>query len=338
MKILFSSSKNTHLLAPQYVRELKGLEVDVESTFFFDVVSSFRKTLVGKLLLKICPSFVYHFSNQILLKDVKRINPQVLIIFKGMEIFPKTLKKIKEKKIFLINYNLDHPFKYFTKASGNTNVKNSIPLYDVLLTYSHQIKKEMNQTYPNANVEVLPFGYHTYVDGLKTPSTDIKKICFVGSADHSRASIIQFLIENNFQVDVFGEGWHKYLKSSTSLAVFPSVFHDKYWKTLGSYRVQLNLLRPHNSQSHNMRSFEIPAIGGIMLSMRTSEQMQFFEEKKEAFYFTDQQELINQLNFILNLPRLEADKIRQQARTKAAQHSYYHRSKNLLQIINHNLV
>lgn len=337
MKILCSSSKDNNLLAPQYVKELKIQGVTIEPTYIFEVVNYFRGSVLGKLILKFFPSFVYLFSNIRLLKDANHNKPDLIIIFKGMEIFPKTLKKLKTQNIFLVNYNPDHPFKYLTKASGNHNVKNSISLYNLHLTYSHHIKKEMNQFYPKSNVEVLPFGYPTYVNDLKTDLSEIKKVCFIGYADHNRASIISYLLEQGFEVHLYGKAWYKYLKPTKALTVFPPVEGLTYFQTLASYRVQLNLLRPHNFQSHNMRSFEIPAIGGIMLSMHSAEQSQYFREGQEAFYFNDQNELVKKINYIMSLSKPEINQIRHQARERSKNHSYYFRAQNLQQILNSNL-
>ena len=51
-----------------------------------------------------------------------------------------------------------------------------------------------------------------------------------------------------------------------------------FWKVLRKYRVQLNLMRPHNLDSHNMRSIEVPAVGGIGLFPDTPDHERFFEK------------------------------------------------------------
>ncbi len=333
MRILISNTKNNHLLAPQYVKELEKLGYDIHSSFFLDVVSRFRSKFLGKVLLKTLPSLVYFISNKILIQDVEKIKPDVIVILKGMEIFPSTLELFKKKNIFLVNYNLDHPFKYISKASGNNNVKKSIPIYDLHITYSTHIRQEMNKAYPNKSVEILPFGYHSYVSNLNIYSKDIKKICFIGYGDYERARVITYLLKNGFQIDLYGEGWSKLFKDSENLSVYPSITGHDYWHTLANYRVQLNLLREHNFNSHNMRTFEVPAAGGIMLTKRTKEHVSFFKEKEEVFYYDTEEEMVIQLNFILNLEDKELKTIRNRAQEASKKHAYNHRAKELLEII-----
>ena len=43
-------------------------------------------------------------------------------------------------------------------------------------------------------------------------------------------------------------------------------------------------MRIHNPDSHNMRSFEVPGVGGIMVAPDTKEHRIFFEVGKEIFY------------------------------------------------------
>ena len=334
MKLLFSNTKNKHLLAPQYVDELQKSGVDVKSSYFFDITAFFQKSLTGKIVFKLFPSLIYFLCNTSLLRDVKKYQPDMVVIFKGMEIVPKTLQKLKSRGVFLINYNPDHPFQYFTKASGNDNVKNSIPLYDLHITYSYQIKKEMNLSYPHATVEVLPFGYPTYFDEISHQSNDIKKICFLGYGDEHRASVIKAILDLGYEIDIYGENWKKYLSPTKKLNLFPSVYGEKYFRKLADYRIQLNLLRTHNFKSHNMRSFEIPSCGGVMLSVHTKEQHNFFREGKEAFYYDDATELLKKIDQIMKMPIYEAEQIRNQARKRAKIHSYHHRSQKLMQLIN----
>ena len=82
-----------------------------------------------------------------------------------------------------------------------------------------------------------------------------------------------------------------------------------------------------------MRTFEVPAAGGIMLSKRTKEHVRFFKEKEEAFYYDTEEEMVIQLNYILNLEDKELKTIRNRAQEASKKHAYNHRTKELLEII-----
>ena len=55
--------------------------------------------------------------------------------------------------------------------------------------------------------------------------------------------------------------------------------------------ISLNILRKQNYSAHNMRTFEIPANNGLMLTTRSNEQNKFFKENKACFMFSTKKEL-----------------------------------------------
>ena len=48
-----------------------------------------------------------------------------------------------------------------------------------------------------------------------------------------------------------------------------------------------------------MRTFEVSACGGFLLSVRTDEAKSFFEEDREAAYFSSPEELKEKIDFYL---------------------------------------
>lgn len=337
MRILISSSKNENLLAPQYYHCLKSMGTDIHATYFFDELTSYLdKSKLNKVIFKLYKKHIYKKCNQILLRDCEKIKPNVVLIFKGMEIFPETLDKLKKKNIFLVNYNLDHPFEYISEASGNKNVKESILKYDLHLTYSNHILKSFKDKFPSAKIEFLPFGISNDIPPMKKIQEEIKA-CFIGYGDKERARMISMILKNNIDIDVYGLNWQKYFDTENAhLSIYPPVYGKNYWHTLTKYRAQLNLLRKHNFLSHNMRSFEIPASGGIMLSERTPEHLSFFSENIEAFYYSSEDEMIIKLNDLLKMTSSEANKIRSNAieRCQNSNYSYSDRAQEVLDLIN----
>ena len=86
-----------------------------------------------------------------------------------------------------------------------------------------------------------------------------------------------------------------------------------------------------------MRSFEIPAVGGIMLAPRSEEHLATFTEGKEAFYYASMDEAIEKILKILAFTPTESQRIRQQARDRSVQsgYSYTDRAQQAQQLLNH---
>lgn len=136
-------------------------------------------------------------------------------------------------------------------------------------------------------------------------------------------------------MQVFGPNdWYK--KLNTPQYHPESLFEQDYANACFSAKGILNFLRPQNimEQSHNMRTFEVPAYGGLLISNRTEEQLQYFEDEKEVIYFDDINELYDKLTFYKkNNGLLERIKTNGKNRSIKSGYSYSNRSLLMIQFI-----
>jgi spore maturation protein CgeB len=87
-------------------------------------------------------------------------------------------------------------------------------------------------------------------------------------------------------------------------------------------------MRLHNPDSHNMRSFEIPAVGGIQLAPDTPDHREYFQEGKEIFLFRDTEDCVTRIRQLLAFSSAEALKIRQQARKRCLDSGYSYEARS----------
>lgn len=80
--------------------------------------------------------------------------------------------------------------------------------------------------------------------------------------------------------------------------------YEQIPELLGSAKMGLNILRPQNEEGHNIRTYEIPATGTLMLSERSRELLNLFVEDKEAVYFSNPDELKQKVEYLLQNPAL----------------------------------
>lgn len=335
MKLIIIGSSKPFALESFYQKHIVGLGHQIEIFPASDQFLQFYMgSMLNKLLFRTGISTIYKKINKRLLNHIQLVKPDVVLIFKGMEIFPETIKIIKEKGIAIANFNPDHPFIFHGKGSGNKNVTNSIGLYDLHLTYNLHIKKQLEQKF-NLPCAWVPFGYEPTNLLLPSEKEEIKRVCFIGYADKQRAKTIKQITNAEIPIDLYGPNWLKFLKPSNILRIHPSVFNDAFNKTALKYRIQLNLFRPQNNGSHNMRSFEMPGIGCIMLGPDSAEHRQFYEEGKEVFLHHSTNDLINQIKNILELPFSKANEIRQNAIARSIQskYTYADRAAQLMDIL-----
>ena len=333
-KILIVGSFSKGALEHQYVRVLKIEKWDV---YEFDIqkrVNSRREiSFFTKAYFKFNQSYFYKDSNLELIRLVKTLNPKVVLVFKGMEIFPDTLNIVKQSGAFLVNYNPDHPFQFFSEGAGNANVLNSVSIYDLYISYSTKIVNDINIKFGNA--ACIPFGYD---ETIKVNHHPIDEVVFIGAYDKTRESELSQL--SSSKLSIYGPiNWSQKIKNNNKL--LPKykgkpLYDLEYYEALSNSIASINILRMQNivEGSHNMRTFETTGVGGLMISNRTTEHLSFFEEGKEALYFDTIEELneiINdKLNNTANIAEMKKAAL---DRCKTSNYSYSDRVKEFISLI-----
>lgn len=332
MKLLIAGSDFIWSLENHYAKHLAAAGASVgimpvQSIFY----KYYNKGIAHKIFYKLGLSGIEGLIDKLLRKAIAEQRPDVLWVFKGMEIRPSLLQWAREGGVRLVNYNPDNPFLFSGSGSGNRNIGRSIGLYDLHFTYDRDIRARIESEY-GIPCRILPFGFEDNKTLFETcrEQEEALKVCFLGNPDAERSRFIGQLADE-LPIDVYGYGWDKFL-SHPNVKRFPAVYGDDFWKTLYRYRVQLNLMRPHNPDSHNMRSFEIPGVGGIGLFPRTPDHRHYFTEQAEVFLFDDPDECKKQASRLLHMSKAEAEKIRLAARAKSldAGYTYHDRARQAL--------
>ena len=332
--ILILGSNHPAALELIYSSELTKLEMRNKISGIQNVfLAHYTKSLFNKIIYRLGISKIESKIQNIIKAEVSEFKPKTVLVFKGMEIQPKTLQWVKSKGIQVVNYNPDSPFIFSGRGSGNRNVTNSITLFDRYITYDKTIYEEFkNRAVKSA---ILPFGFDSSGFNYKDleEKEEVLKLCFLGNADKFRIDFLKQIAQKGVKIDVYGENWTSH-KLHVNISIFGPKYGAEFWSTLQKYALQLNLLRPHNLDSHNMRSFDIPGAGGIMLAPRTPDHQTYFSESSEVFLFSDVNEALQQIQSILQLSFSERNKIRQAARLKAKEHhTYTHRTLQLVQYL-----
>jgi spore maturation protein CgeB len=294
-----------------------------ENNFFFYIFCVLQK-FNNKYLFAV----FYFFQNLKFKKFIYKNDLKILIIFKGIELNSNAYKVIKKKNITLINIYTDDPFNFSSSATSSKNIIKNIKKYDIFCIWSKEIKKKLERRFKRTSFYHLPFGYSSENHTLNKNIIIKKKISFIGSFDQHRYKILK-KIER--RVDIYGNDWpsfekhkvHKYLKNK------------KFSKIIAHSNICLNILKKQNLGSHNMRTFEIPAMNGLMLTTRSYEQNKLFPEHSASIMFDGVQELNKKIEYIFNHPK-KVKKIRSKGFLLAKKHNYVERIKCLIRIINKN--
>ncbi len=324
MKILIIGSDYNWSIERIYKRELFKLGHEVThvpvQNWYYDF---YYKSIINKALVRLGLTRLQTNIQKRLLLELNGQYFDLIWVFKGMELTPQTLKTLKNHTTRLINFNPDNPFIFSGKGSGNKNISQSIHLYDEHFTYDYEVKSRIESKF-GTKCSLVPFGFDNEVISTEDLNevAEIKAVCFVGNPDAYRTKILKEILDHGLPLHVYGHDWQKLIKHP-NLTIHGAVYDKDYYKTLRKYRVQLNIMRVHNLNSHNMRSIEVPGCGGIMLAPRTRDHVRFFEEEKEVFLFKDINDLISESKYIMDLSKNDTDKIRLSARHKVLNNFEY---------------
>ena len=335
MKILLIGSDYNWSIERIYQRELEALGnkvvlVAVQNMFY----DYYFKSIFHKLIYRVGLSTILIKINKNLLTKVENAHYDLIWVFKGMEIYPETIKKLKKRTNKLINYNPDNPFIFSGIGSGNKNVTQSISFFDLHLTYDLWVKEKIYSEF-NIRTEILTFGFdETALQNIDLNSEDeVLAVCFLGNPDSYRVSILNSLLKKGIEVHLYGNSWSKFIKHKLAIIHSP-VYGHEFYKTLRKYRVQLNIMREHNLNSHNMRSIEIPGVGGVMLAPQTADHSNFFKADHEIFLYHNELSLAQEAKRILIADKMVINKIREEARMKVLkQFTYKIQTKRILSLL-----
>lgn len=330
MKLLMVGADSNYAIERFYFKYFSAMPMASQVSFFKaqnKFLTYYNQSLINKVWYRVGFSTVLKKINDELTSFIEEKSPDIIFVFKGMEILPQTLKWAKERKIKLVNYNPDNPFYFSGKGSGNRNITQSLTLYDLHFTYNQEVKNKIDKDFGIATA-ILPFGFELSEEeySIAERQTEIIKTCFLGNPDAHRAKFIMTLAKKGVLIDVFGHNWKKFI-SHENITANDTVYGLDFWKTLRKYRVQLNLMRPHNLQSHNMRSFEIPAVGGVMLAPDTPDHQSFFDKRSEVFLFKSKDNCVHLIDVLLKKNTPEIDEIRKCARDRSIKSRYSYKDR-----------
>ena len=263
--------------------------------------------------------------------------PDLVFVFKGIDLWTDTLAAVRAlaNRPLLINWNPDSPFDFATANTSRGLVK-SIPLYDAYFIWDRDLFTPIQEA-GGKRVEYLPFGYDPDHHHPVSPSSEMAcQIAFVGNYSPQRTEMLAQL-STAFDVGIWGGNWHISLRPNDPLRNYLRggwTYGKGMSQVYSAAMIGINFLRAQNGQAHNMRTFEVPAIGAALLSTRSRDQIGWLPENEAAAYFSSPEEMVQQAASLL-----KDDAARKQlAETghrliTSGNHTYYDRMRTVMETV-----
>ena len=230
------------------------------------------------------PARLAAFSAE-LVASVAAARPALLIATGAAPLTRSALRRLRGIGIACFNYATDDPWNRAMRASWHLR---ALPEYDAVFT-TRKANLDCFREIGVAAVHYLPFGYDDELfPGPADPPTgpDCAPGCdvlFVGGADRDRIAFITQFLKSGLSVALAGGYWDRVpALRRHALGLQPP---EALACLTASARINLCLVRRANRDGHVMRSFEIAALGGVMLAEDTEEHRDLFGPDGEAVVY-----------------------------------------------------
>lgn len=257
------------------------------------------------------------------------LRPDLTIVFRCERLAPETIRALREASRYAcVNIYPDHPF--VIPGAGAVRLGAALREYTAILTFARCLIPVFYQLGARS-VNWLPFGYDPDCHVPKAPHRR-KSIVYLGQWGYVQEEHLESLCQ--FGVAIYGVGWH-HLRRASPLRQAWQVgegLGPEMGAAVTGAEIVFNLVRAEAGCAHSMKTFEIPALCGFMLTNDTEEQKLFFRPDREAVYFQNRDELVDKVRYYLAHPD-EREQVRLAGLAAVKGHEYTARTNMLLAFV-----
>ncbi len=293
MRILILGEDAPGGLMGSYRRAFEGRGATVRTYCLASAYRAVMPVIRTRALRRVAEPVLLGAFNDRVLANLADAEADLVLVLKGHRLRPATVEALRDATDApVVNFYPDDPFS-IERSNRLAFGGPVLAADDACFTFA----RHLVPAYLRAGVRVihyLPFARDPKLHAPATTSASREfDVVFVGNLDDHRVRCLDALAARH-RVAVFGERTTAVVPKGTPLAasVFgPAAYGEALARTLARGAISLNVMRPQNARSHNMRSFESPACGAFTLSERTEELADLFADGREVVCFGTIEEL-----------------------------------------------
>ncbi len=297
-----------------YRETLKEMGHDV--TFFSpeSLLKKYKRNLILRGARKLLNGGVFphdkKFHIRRFMEGAFSLKPDIIIVLKGLLIDGECIERLRDDGIWVVLINHDDFFSQFKYNTSPTLIK-ALPYYNYIFC-TKEVNVDEVKKY-NKAAEMFLFAFYPRIHYPPNHNSEDESmwssdVVFVGNAYQQRIKQLEYLVTNinhPIRLKIYGLNWERMLSSGSPLwkhiqkrALMPAEMQ----KAIYYAKVSLGFLCKENRDDYTQRSFEIPAIGGLLLAERTNRHKKLYKEDSEAVFFdsNDFEELLNKLRLLLD--------------------------------------
>jgi hypothetical protein len=325
-------------LAASYARGFEQLGLDV-CRFDSDRAYLGASRFAGnRYVRRAFRSRLWRRVNESTVAMAREVRPQVVLAFKAAYLNPDTIQLMRrELGVPFVNYYPDNPYCGVPLNPRKTSAQRR-DLLTVLQQYSRVWTWEPALTArlrtDGVPAAYLPFGFDDDLDHPGAPAACREcagdhRVVFVGQHSDKREDHVSAI--RRHAVALWGARWPRAgRRFNRQHAIHRAgAFGAATTALYAAADLSLNVVDDLNMPGHNMRTFEIPGSGGVMLATHTAEQAAVFPDGEAALYYRTPAEIDGLIDRVRSEPDLAA-RLRRNGQAIAREHSYRRRAETML--------
>ena len=296
----YSPIKNACII--KFNDSLKILAAKKKIRNYSNIFSYNQNIQIYKILFKF--GYIYDYENfsSRLINLIKQNDVNYVLINKCIFINYKTLKIIKKisPRLKIIFWGEDN---MFTRQNSPKNFIKSLDLFDAYYSIDRGDieNKKITQRVNNCFLTNPTVNKNSILKKILNTSLDLSEINFIGYYDKKRIEYLSYLGNSGIKIKIYGTGWDLCKnKNYRNLSFYDAIYGLDYHKLINNSLVVINFLRDFTKDIINIKSIEIPAYGGLLLSEYTQYQAKLLKNNENVFYFSSKAELLKKINYILD--------------------------------------
>jgi spore maturation protein CgeB len=288
----------------QRARALERLGHAVSLVDPFDWIG--RSVWIGRWLLHAGAFGIGIKIDRPIFEAVKQSRPSLIWVDQGAYLGAGLIAKLRTLSVPIVNYTTDDPFggrdgrrfdRYLT----------AVPFYDLLAVVREENIAEAHAR--GARNVLRVWMSADEVAHRPRPLTDEDRrrwgseICFAGTWMPERGPFMAELVRAGLPLSIWGDRWQKASEWPVLAPYWRGPGQEDpeiYARIIQCAKISVGMLSKGNRDRHTTRSFEIPAIGGLLCAERTDEHRESFKEGVEAVFWNDAKECADQCRRLLN--------------------------------------
>ena len=339
-KVLVIGPSDEGALPESYARAFGRLGMDVVRFDSERALMRVSRFSGNRILRRALRSSLWNAVNRDAVQVAEQIRPALIFAVKCSFFHPETVRQIRKSLcVPFVNHYPDHPYigVRWDPREASTLRRDLIEVlreYSTVFMWERSLVERLK--IDGVEAKYLPFAVDPELCKPQTAEGElwceacnvVHDVAFV--ATYTRFRCDEVAAVRRHAVAIWGNNWPRQWRTlSGQHRVHAPVWGRAVGDIYARAAVSLNVLNAENLGGPNMRTFEIPGSGGVMLARYSPAQDEFFPENEAAVYYRSPAEMDDKIDLLLNDRELR-ERIRANAARLAAVQTYDVRAAQVL--------